>query len=372
MHVGINTLGMKIGNTGGLQIYTENLLHALARIDKRNQYSIFVHRDSYGYDYPKIRQSNFQYVVCSIVSNNLKNISLWQNSLFYPIVKKSKINVLHSPANLAPSIVSVPSVLTLHDAISFHKDYLVDTSLFYRYFQPAMIKWGVKRADAIITVSESSKLDIVKRLEISEDKVKVIYHGVPEFSEKKILSFPSYSKPYILWVGRTTYFKNLVRLIQAYHILRERKKIEYSLYLVGMKGGYHKYIMDEIRRLELENNVCFLGYQSRDQLKAFYEDASLFVFPSLIEGFGFPVLEAMSCGVPIVTSQGGALKEIVADAAYLVDPENVENIAEGMWKGLSDYSLRQILITKGKERVNQFSWETCARKTLEVYKQVVG
>ena len=134
-----------------------------------------------------------------------------------------------------------------------------------------------------------------------------------------------------------------------------------------MKGPQHIKIMKEIKKLNLTHRVIFLDFCERQTLKAFYEHASLFVFPSLIEGFGFPILEAMFCGVPVVTSHYGAMKEIAGEAAYFIDPQNVTDIACGMWEVLKDKSFQEKLIEKGKKRVQSFSWDACAKETLNVY-----
>jgi len=163
----------------------------------------------------------------------------------------------------------------------------------------------------------------------------------------------------------------LIRLIQAYHFLVNKKGLGHLLYLVGMKGTYYSKIIEKVKELGLKQHIMFIENPSFSQLKSFYEKASLFVFPSLIEGFGLPLLEAMSCGTPVVASNCSAPKEISGDAAYFVDPEDVEDIADGMWQVLNDSSLRQRLIEKGYIRAKQFSWENCALQTVKIYEKVV-
>ena len=366
MHIGINTLGMQIGNTGGLQTYTEELIRALAKVDQVNRYTIFVYKDA-GEHY-KVNNPNFKYVYCNVSQNWRRWSLIWRNSFFYSVVKKSKVDLLHSPANLASLFLPVPSVLTLHDTIPFQKIYM-DIRPFYRHIDMAVIRRSVNQSRAIITVSQSSKLDIVNHLKISPSQVEVIYHGMPSFPSKTSLS-ERCAKPYILWAGRTSAHKNLMRLIRAYDILVRTKNIKHDLYLVGMRGYRHNNLIKEIERLGLKGRILFLGFHECSQLKTFYENASLFVFPSLVEGFGFPIVEAMSCETPVVTSNRGAMKEVAGDAAYLVDPENVEDIARGMWEVISSLDLQEQLISKGQERVKQFSWEKCAIQTLNVYSAI--
>ena len=263
-----------------------------------------------------------------------------------------------------------PFVITVHDAISFKAASSV-TAFYDRKFWQGAIRRGAMQSSYVITVSETSKTDILEHIRIPEGKIKVIYNGLPSFMLSPPKFLPSMSQSYILWVGRTASHKNLIRLIQAYHFLVNKKGLGHLLYLVGMKGTYYSKIIEKVKELGLKQHIMFIENPSFSQLKSFYEKASLFVFPSLIEGFGLPLLEAMSCGTPVVASNCSAPKEISGDAAYFVDPEDVEDIADGMWQVLNDSSLRQRLIEKGYIRAKQFSWENCALQTVKIYEKVV-
>jgi len=368
MHVGINALalngGQNIANAGGLQVYTECLIRELSRIDKKNQYTVFC-PESFSLNKVELTD-NFRVISCPVDTSHPKRTKLWQHSFFRSFIKRAGIQVLHSPANQPPISVPCRSVVTLHDTISFQPQYL-DIPYIYRVIDSGLIAWGVKKADRIITVSQTSKEAIMSHFRLLPERIEVIYHGIPTHVAKKNSVAKPSKRPYLLWVGRTTRFKNLINLLRAYKVLISKDNIAFDLYLVGIPGNSHDKILKEISTLNLSQRVFFLGYQSESDLRAYYENASLFVFPSLVEGFGFPILEAMSYGVPVVTSGRGALKEIAADAAFLVNPESVEDIAGGIRTVLKNDDLKKDLIKKGRVHVQQFSWERCARQTIEVY-----
>jgi len=233
-------------------------------------------------------------------------------------------------------------------------------------------------AHLIITVSRNAKRDLVKFLGISEEKIEVIYHGSeperPELQDKSYF-VPVQNKgksdaSYILWVGRMYGHKNLTRLLYAYNKLTKTYQgIRHRLVLCGMKGWGYPSFIKTIENLDLKDKVIFKGYVPDDVLKSIYANANLFVFPSLTEGFGFPILEAMSHGVPVITSNYGAMAEIAGDAALLVDPYSIEEIAEAMYRVLTEEKLRVSLVKKGLKRASQFSWERTARETLAAYKR---
>jgi glycosyltransferase involved in cell wall biosynthesis len=179
------------------------------------------------------------------------------------------------------------------------------------------------------------------------------------------------SQPYILYVGSIEPRKNLLRLLQAY--ARLRKDLPgWKLVLVGARNAWKSTpISEEMRKLNLAPWVQLTGYIPEEDLPALYNGAGLFAFPSLYEGFGLPVLEAMACGTPVITSNVSSLPEVAGDAALLVDPYNVEEIAAAMVNVLSDQELSEDLHRRGLERSKEFSWERTAQQTLEVYKKVL-
>jgi len=186
-----------------------------------------------------------------------------------------------------------------------------------------------------------------------------------------ILREYSVETPYILYVGALESRKNLPRLLEAYTLLRQWST-GWRLVIVGARKWKSSPIFETVQRLQLESHVTFTGYVADEHLPALYAGADLFAFPSLYEGFGLPVLEAMACGTPVVTSNSSSLPEVAGDAALLVDPYNVDEIAAAMRRILEDTNLAQELRMHGLARAAQFTWERTARETIEVYEKVLA
>ena len=179
-----------------------------------------------------------------------------------------------------------------------------------------------------------------------------------------------FSNDYLLYVGTLQPRKNLVRAIEAFGLLKRDSTLKFVI--AGKKGWLYDEIFEKVKELNLENEVIFTGYVPDEDLPELYKNAKAFIFVSLYEGFGLPVLEAMSYGIPVLTSNTSSLPEVAGDAALLVDPENTEEIAKGMERLLTDEKLRQQLISKGKEQIKKFSWEKAAKETLQVLEEVAG
>jgi len=235
-----------------------------------------------------------------------------------------------------------------------------------------------RRVDVIITESESEKEEIVKFLRISEKMVRVIPSGVEEIYRplnnldeiKNELSVKYKIKfPFILHVGAYRPVKNGPALIKAFSQLKKRG-IEHKLVLVGKPAQKFDVILNLIKKLGLEGEVITTGFVSDGDLPKFYNAADLFVLPSFKESFGHVLVEAMACGCPVVTSNVTCMPEIAGDAGVLIDPYDVSSLAEGMYQVLTDHQLRQELKKKGLQRARLYSWERCARETLEVYREL--
>ena len=374
LRIGINTLVAIPGETGGTQTYLQGLIENLAKVDRHNEYYLFV--TSWNKDLFKIEQKNFKKLICRISSKSLVLRVLYEQVILPFRVWKNKIDVFHFPASVSSLFLSCPSVLTLHDITPLMSPELIP--LILRYYWKFAYRFSTRRADFIIAISHSAKDDIAEFLAISREKIRVIYHGnkvgPSEIKDKdKTISNLYQDKkgsfPYILWVGKMYPHKNLPRLLRAYSKLIKTRHIKHRLVLCGMKGWGYSSFIETVKELELQDKVIFKGYVPDDELELIYSNASLFVFPSLSEGFGLPILEAMSYRVPVITSNYGAPAEVAGDAALLVDPYNIDELAETMYKVLIDQNLRKNLIEKGLKRAEGFSWKKAARETLKVYQE---
>jgi len=237
---------------------------------------------------------------------------------------------------------------------------------------------SIKNADMIIAVSENTKKDIINCFNISSDKIQVVYEGVDDFFKiindkgrlEQVRKKYNISKDFILNVSMITPRKNLITLIKAFKLLRDSKNIKCQLVIAGGKGWWYEDVFKTVSALRLEDEVIFTGYVPDEDLLYLYNAATLFAYPSLYEGFGLPILEAMSCGCPVVASNVSSIPEVCEDAALMINPKDVEELSQAMYKLIIEGSLRQMLIKKGLERVKQFSWRKTAEQTLEIYNKL--
>lgn len=242
------------------------------------------------------------------------------------------------------------------------------------------LKKSCRRADKITTVSQFTKEELMKFLDVPESKIVVVPNGVdlnrffPQIDGLIIDGIKSkygIDGQYLLYLGTLEPRKNIERLIKAYALLKSILPDAPKLVLAGRKGWMYESIFKTVSELKLENSVIFTGYIEDSEAPALLGGATAFLFPSLYEGFGMPPLEAMACGTPVLTSNCSSLPEVVGDAAVLVDPYSVEEIAEGMERLVTDAGLRKELSEKGLERAKDFTWERSAKILMDVYKSLV-
>ncbi len=302
----------------------------------------------------------------------------WSHSL-----KKIKPELIHIPSLFEIYYLYVPdnvkSIVTLYDVIP----------LIYpdKYFQNEKAKdWYLmrlnqaKKASKIITISKSSKKDIAKILNISSEKIEVIYGGVDKRFKlmgkddvEKILNIYNIKMPYILTVSTHSFHKNILSIFQAFKNYIRLKNNNLTLVVVcKLEIFEEKDWRGQLKKLGIEDRVILTNFVSDEELAVIYNGAKLFLFPSLYEGLGLPVLEAFACGTPVITSNVSSLPEVGGDAVLYVDPQNVGDITAGISKILSDENLRRRLIEKGFSQVKKFTWSLAADKTLRVYKEVLG
>ncbi len=283
-------------------------------------------------------------------------------------LKIPKCDVFWSPHYNIPvlPIRAKKRMVTIHDV--YHLAFQHTLSLPQRIYAKLMINQALKRSDIVLTVSEFSKQEIIKYTGTSKD-IKVIHNGIePQWYEKQPLSL-SERDNYILYVGNVKPHKNLVRALKAFSLLKD-KNLKFKI--VGKKDNFIT-VDKEVEKIarKLGNRVEFTGYVSDNELKELYRKAKLFLFPSLYEGFGLPPLEAMACGTPVVVSNAASLPEVCGDAAYYVNPYDINDIAKGIETVLKDEELQKELIQKGLKRVKLFSWEKSAKKLIKVIEEVL-
>ncbi|KKR71556.1 MAG: Glycosyl transferase group 1 [Candidatus Roizmanbacteria bacterium GW2011_GWB1_40_7] len=362
-------------NRVGVGRFEVELLKGLYSVDEKNSYRIYTPRAPKP-DLPRTSK-HWKYRIASFNR-------LWSQAAlpFYTMIDRPKPDVFFSPVHYAPRFITIPLVLGIMDlSFLFFPDMFRSRDLF-KLKQWTM--YSVKKAKRIIAISQSTKNDILKKYYISPDKVTVIYPGITNYELRIKKLKTTYSKiaqkygivgDYILYVGTLQPRKNIVRLIEAFHLVSKRQtangKRLLQLVIVGKKGWLYDTIFAKVKDLGIEDRVIFTGFVPDEELPVLYAHATCFCLVSLYEGFGFPVLEAMKEGTPVVASNVSSLPELVADAGILVNPEDVTDIAHGIIDVLKMKDEdRMKLITRGKKQAAKFTWGKTARETLNVLEEV--
>jgi glycosyltransferase involved in cell wall biosynthesis len=231
------------------------------------------------------------------------------------------------------------------------------------------IRWAtrdaLKRGRRIIAVSENTKKDLVKLYNADPNKIEVVYHGVEIANRRtQIINKPQKQNPYILFIGRLERKKNIEGILEAYKMLKQKYRISHSLVLAGAPGYGYDVLKSKIKNPKLK--IIETGYVNENKKWQLLYGADAFVLPSFYEGFGMPILEAQAAGCPVITSNVSSMPEVAGEGAVLVEPKNIEEICEAMYKVINDKELRNDLIDKGYENIKKFSWQKCAEATLKV------
>jgi glycosyltransferase involved in cell wall biosynthesis len=257
--------------------------------------------------------------------------------------------------------------ITIYD-LSFikHPEFANSTVSAYGQRLRKCLRW----TDLVLTISHSSKRDIIEYLNVDSDRVWVT-HLASRYQVDQPLPELSFAKPYILFVSTIEPRKNIRSLISAFEYLKQTYQIEHQLVLIGQKGWLYKPIFEQIERSPYQNEIHHLDYLPDAQVMQFYRNADVFVYPSHYEGFGMPVLEAMTLGAPVVTTNVSSLPEIAGNAAILVEPNEIKELGEAILKVIGDRTLRQNLIQKGKEQAKLYSWENTVQETLKAYRSIL-
>ncbi|MDO8609084.1 MAG: glycosyltransferase family 1 protein [bacterium] len=361
MIIGVDGNEANVKKRVGVSIYALNLLQYFKKHSSNDTQFIIYLRNSPLYDLPEASQY-FQY---EIVPGPI----FW-SQFFLPLFLylHKKITIFFSPAHYVPRFCPVSTVVTIHDLA-----YLLYPNEFLQKDLFKLTHWtkhAILNSKKIIAVSKTTKKDICKNYHIEDDKINVIYNGYQKSVKNPLSSWQSEFKvkePTILYVGTLQPRKNINTLIQAF-VKFKQVYPEFKLMLAGKKGWMYDRIFDEISDQGLNNDVYFTDYISDYQLMFLYKNVFCLVMPSYYEGFGIPVLEAMSFGCPVISSFSSSLPEVGGDASLYFDPNNMYDLFEKLSLLKRDNSLKSELIKKGLKRVKDFSWEKCGEETLKVIK----
>jgi glycosyltransferase involved in cell wall biosynthesis len=362
----------------GIGTYIRNLIRALARLDEDNRYFLV--------SYPADSQDlgplppNFE------VALYARSDSAVFDQVAFPLfLRRFNADVYHVPLNVVSLLMPKPFVVTVHDMSSLLYETAPGRQRRFRRYQ---FRRGLERAARVIAVSNATRRDIEDLFGTPPRKISQIYNAPdPKFLEGRpahgdagrqlILDRYQIHYPFLLYAGTIRPQKNIPRLVEAFAVLRGELEGHPSyrdlrLIIIGDEISRHPAVRRTVIQTRMEPFVRFLGFVPFDTLRTFYSAASAFAFPSLYEGFGLPPLEAMASGTPVVTSNISSLPEVVGNAAVLVNPENVFEIAKGLREVLTNESLRATLTERGLEQARRFSWESTARQVLEIYREVAA
>lgn len=374
LRIGIEVQRIFRAKKHGMEVVALELINEIQKLDKYNEYILYARNDV---DNTCVKeQDNFK-----IRTLSSSSYPTWEQFALPNAVKKDNLDFLHSTCNTSALSLSVPLMLTLHDIIYLEKTDFKGTSyqnfgnLYRRFIVPKI----VDMSKLIITVSNFEKDVILNKLKLPEDKVKVIYNAVnpkfnADYSNEKLLAFRnSHGLPeeFILFLGNTAPKKNTLNVIKAY--TEYRSVITEGLPLVIL--DYDKKLVEEtLKELGKEQfieNFIFPGYIPSDEMPLLYNCSTLFLYPSLRESFGLPILEAMACGVPVITSNTSSMPEVASNAALFVNPFDHNEIKDAMIRFFADSALRSEMKELGLKRAANFTWKSAAEQLLSIYNSFI-
>jgi len=368
MRIGVDSRPLREKHTSGIPMFVRKVLQTLARIDKKNEYILYAHKD-FQFDMPSKGWRKR-------VGAYTRYGSVWMQLELPFWLKQDKVDLFWGTQHILPLFMSssIRSVLTVCDLIHF---------VFPRTMKPLnllinkmIIPPSVRKSDAVTTISNWTLLDVKKFLKPKNKIMETIPLAISENfwprdgeeSKKKIKEIFGFDGPFLLTVGTFEPRKNIVGAFHAFSLIAD--KIPHRLVVVGQKGWKNETVRDEIKKSNLFDRIVLAGYVEDEDLPYIYSAADLFIFPSLYEGFGLPPLEAMACGIPVVASNVSSIPEVVGEAAVLVNPYDVNEIAEKILQVLTDSSLKQSLVQKGSIQAKKFNLEKTAAGMLDIFNRL--
>ncbi len=365
-----------VAMTGGSATYMHNILSNLAAIDKENEYIIICTQDQV--DWNIELQKNFHYMRVPLCGTDTRKRIQWMQIGLPRLLREHNVHVLYSPNDLTSLFAPCPVVLAIRNVSPYADSCIIEEELQGKLRFIALrrlTKFSAWKADSVIFVSNHSKKIISKRLGIPSKKSVVIYHGLNEKFNSSGEVRPKFSRymPYILSVSTIYLSKNYIPLIQAFARLLREYGLLYNLLIVGktVHDGYRK----QMERVIADEGICpyvhLLGEIEYLQMPELYAGARLFAFPSYLETFGHPLVEAMGSGVPVASSNASVMPEICGDAALYFNPFDPDEMAQVMYRVLTDDVSWKNMRRRGLERSREFSWEKTARRTLDVLRSVI-
>lgn len=367
MRIGIDA--RMLGGGYGIGRYLEQMILHLAKLDSKNEYVVFLKKENFDL---LVLPANFKKVLMDIAW-----YSFAEQLKLSSAIQKENVDLMHFPHFNVPLFYRDPYLVTIHDLIMFHyprQEASTHGPLVYwikDLVHRFVVKNSVQRARHIFVTSEYTKRDVHETLGTPLEKMTVTYQAPFEVKHlnnkgtEYILGKYGIKKPYIMYVGAAYPHKNLEGLVQAWKVFQKKYGSEYELVLVGKENFFYTKLKNTF--LKESSGVIYTGFVPDDELSNLYKNATLYVFPSLYEGFGLPPLEAMTYGTPVVSSNKSCLPEVLQDAALYFDPENPVGMADTIYKGIHDETLRLTLQQNAQKLLPNYSWDTLAKQTVCCY-----
>ena len=376
--IGINAQKLSTSESyrsAGTSRYVFNLLRQIRALDAPEHYIAYL---SDAHIPPELSQTErFSLKPSRWPTGSASMRVLWEQLRLPRILRHDRITLFHGAVNALPLAWRGPSVVTILDLTFLRMPGAFGRS--NRAYLRSMVRAAARRADRIIAISEATRQDVIRFLQVAPEKVVTVYCGV-EPRYQPLADRPGvaelrekYDLPdrFILYLGTIEPRKNLIRLVDAYAALRRKRVTDWPLLLVGGRGWGYEAILDRVAGSGVADAIRFVGFVPEHEMPLWYNAAALFVYPSGYEGFGLPVLEALASGTPSVVSDRSSLPEVAGNAAVLVDPTDVQAIANGMERVLEDASLRSRLAHEGPRQASRFTWQRMAEETVSIYRSVI-
>ena len=372
-HIGLNAQLLTLDRSyrgAGINAYIYNLLRQLGRLPATHRYSVFLGERRFVEPGMRLYYSSWQ-------TRRPAVRILWEQLVLPLALRQTGVDLLHAMAFVAPLYEACPFVVTVYDLSFVHYPQLFRP--LNRHYLSFFGRRSARRARRVLAISESTRQDVIRAWGVPPERVDVVYCGVdPAFRPLSAEELDAFRRQrnlpehFALFLGTLEPRKNLDTLLEAYARWCQAQPSAPMLVIAGARGWYFQHVFASMEQLDLGDRVQFAGYVPAAELPAWYGAADLFVYPSQYEGFGLPVLEAMACGTPVITSDRSSLPEVVGEAGCLVSPDDASQLAESMRRVWSDDELRQAMRELGLARAAQFSWEQTARQTIACYERALG
>lgn len=380
MRIGLNFVGAISQDSGGRN-YAINFTRVLPELNSDHHFVLFMspgEKEMLAVDAPCIEVVEVPYSK----RNSIAKV-FGEQILLPPLIRNHKIDVMYYPGNFASYLCPVPYVLAIRSMLYYHHPYAVDA--IRRTFRKCMTPLSAKRSYRIITPSQDIKNDVMNFIGISDEQVAVIHHGIDvglfadrgdETERQGVLKQMNIRSPYLLYVSALWPYKNQDKLILAFQRLVQEYDIPHQLVIVGRGiNSYETYqasLFELAEKCNLQDRIIFTGFVEHARLRYLYQSADLYVYPSSYESFGNPLFEAMAAGVPVASANVHSFPEMVQNAAVMFDPNDIDDMAQTIYRVLDDAQFQKQLIEAGRLRVQDFSWADCVRESICILEAAKG